>query len=64
MAAPTDQPLFDLCGPLLSSRVATTGSPQRLFHEAEQKLGPVDILLNNATGRLADTITANVIHLR
>lgn len=34
----------------------TDGSaPPRLFDEAEAQLGPVDILVNNATGWLADT---------
>jgi 3-oxoacyl-[acyl-carrier protein] reductase len=30
-------------------------TPARLFESAEQQLGPVDILINNATGWLADT---------
>jgi 3-oxoacyl-[acyl-carrier protein] reductase len=30
----------------------------RLFDEAERRLGPVDILINNATGWVADTFTA------
>jgi 3-oxoacyl-[acyl-carrier protein] reductase len=33
-------------------------APQRLFDVAEDKLGPVDILVNNATGWLADTFAA------
>jgi 3-oxoacyl-[acyl-carrier protein] reductase len=32
-------------------------TPARLFDIAEQRLGPVDILVNNATGWLADTFT-------
>ncbi len=33
-------------------------APARLFDDAEEQLGPVDILVNNATGWLADTFTA------
>jgi 3-oxoacyl-[acyl-carrier protein] reductase len=33
-------------------------TPARLFDTAEQQLGPVDILVNNATGWLADTFAA------
>ena len=33
-------------------------APARLFDAAEERLGPVDILVNNATGWLADTFTA------
>src|SRR5215831_4279981 len=33
------------------------GSPVVLFDLAERQLGPVDILVNNATGWLADTFT-------
>jgi 3-oxoacyl-[acyl-carrier protein] reductase len=32
-------------------------SPARLFDAAEERLGPVDILINNATGWVADTFT-------
>ncbi len=32
-------------------------TPSLLFDAAEQRLGPVDILINNATGWLADTFT-------
>jgi 3-oxoacyl-[acyl-carrier protein] reductase len=35
-----------------------TGAPARLFDLAEVKLGPVDILINNATGWAADTFAA------
>jgi 3-oxoacyl-[acyl-carrier protein] reductase len=31
--------------------------PARLFEAAEERLGPVDILINNATGWVADTFT-------
>lgn len=34
-------------------------APARLFDAAEERLGPVDILVNNATGWLADTFTTN-----
>jgi 3-oxoacyl-[acyl-carrier protein] reductase len=33
-------------------------APARLFDAAQERLGPVDILVNNATGWLADTFTA------
>ncbi len=33
-------------------------SPARLFDAAEERLGPVDILVNNATGWVADTFAA------
>jgi 3-oxoacyl-[acyl-carrier protein] reductase len=33
-------------------------APALLFDTAEQRLGPVDILVNNATGWLADTFAA------
>jgi 3-oxoacyl-[acyl-carrier protein] reductase len=33
-------------------------APARLFNAAEERLGPVDILVNNATGWVADTFTA------
>jgi 3-oxoacyl-[acyl-carrier protein] reductase len=39
----------DLSGP---------GTPARLFDTAEAQFGPVDILVNNATGWLADTFAA------
>ncbi len=35
--------------------LSDVASPARLFDEAESQLGPVDILVNNATGWLADT---------
>jgi 3-oxoacyl-[acyl-carrier protein] reductase len=33
--------------------------PVQLFDQAERELGPVDILVNNATGWLADTFKAS-----
>ena len=38
--------------------LADPDTPRRLFDSAETKLGPVDILVNNASGWLADTFTA------
>jgi len=35
--------------------LADPATPARLFDAAEERLGPVDILVNNATGWLADT---------
>jgi 3-oxoacyl-[acyl-carrier protein] reductase len=35
--------------------------PARLFDTAEERLGPVDILVNNATGWLADTFAARLV---
>ena len=35
------------------------GPPARLFDAAAERLGPVDILVNNATGWLADTFAAS-----
>ena len=37
--------------------LADPATPARLFELAEAELGPVDILINNATGWLADTFT-------
>ena len=39
----------------LEADLADAATPARLFDEAETRLGPVDILVNNATGWLADT---------
>jgi 3-oxoacyl-[acyl-carrier protein] reductase len=36
-------------------------APARLFDTAEERLGPVDILVNNATGWLADTFAARLV---
>jgi 3-oxoacyl-[acyl-carrier protein] reductase len=38
--------------------VSDPAVPSLLFDTAEEQLGPVDILVNNATGWLADTFTA------
>jgi 3-oxoacyl-[acyl-carrier protein] reductase len=37
--------------------LADPGMPMLLFDTAEERLGPVDILVSNATGWLADTFT-------
>lgn len=37
--------------------LSETGAPARLFDAAERELGPVDILVNNATGWVQDTFT-------
>jgi 3-oxoacyl-[acyl-carrier protein] reductase len=37
--------------------LADPGAPRMLFDVAEERLGPVDILVNNATGWLADTFS-------
>jgi 3-oxoacyl-[acyl-carrier protein] reductase len=42
----------------LEADLADPAAPARLFDAAEERLGPVDILVNNATGWLADTFTA------
>jgi 3-oxoacyl-[acyl-carrier protein] reductase len=39
-----------------------TGAPARLFDLAETELGPVDILVNNATGWVSDTFTSGGEH--
>ena len=39
----------------LEADLADTATPGRLFDVAESELGPVDILINNASGWLADT---------
>ncbi len=41
----------------LEADLAGASAPARLFDGAEAELGPVDILVNNATGWLADTFT-------
>jgi 3-oxoacyl-[acyl-carrier protein] reductase len=38
--------------------LSDAAAPARLFDAAEDQLGPVDILVNNATGWLADTFAA------
>src|SRR5262249_38873197 len=42
----------------LEADLADPNTPARLFDLAETKLGPVDILINNASGWLADTFTS------
>jgi 3-oxoacyl-[acyl-carrier protein] reductase len=42
----------------LEADLADATTPTRLFDHAEATLGPVDILVNNASGWLADTFTA------
>ncbi|MBV9205398.1 MAG: SDR family oxidoreductase [Actinobacteria bacterium] len=39
----------------MEADLADPATPARLFDAAEERLGPVDILVNNATGWLADT---------
>lgn len=41
----------------IEADLADDGTPARLFDTAEAAYGPVDILINNATGWLADTFT-------
>jgi len=41
----------------VESDLADPDAPAMLFDKAEERLGPVDILVNNATGWLADTFT-------
>jgi 3-oxoacyl-[acyl-carrier protein] reductase len=47
----------------LEADLADAETPARLFDFAERELGPVDILVNNATGWLADTFTGGERHL-
>jgi 3-oxoacyl-[acyl-carrier protein] reductase len=42
----------------MEADLSDPGAPVRLFDFAEAKLGPVDILVNNATGWLSDTFTS------
>jgi 3-oxoacyl-[acyl-carrier protein] reductase len=42
----------------VEANLADPAAAGRLFDAAEEQLGPVDILVNNATGWLADTFTA------
>ena len=42
----------------LEADLADPTAPRRLFDAAEAELGPVDILVNNASGWLADTFSA------
>jgi 3-oxoacyl-[acyl-carrier protein] reductase len=41
----------------LEADLGDPATPGRLFDRAEAELGPIDILINNATGWLADTFT-------
>jgi 3-oxoacyl-[acyl-carrier protein] reductase len=47
----------------LEADLSDAGTPPRLFDLAEAELGPVDILVNNATGWLADTFVAGGHHV-
>ena len=42
----------------MEADLSDPAAPALLFDAAEERLGPVDILVNNATGWLADTFTA------
>ncbi len=44
-------------GGALEEDLAADGAPARIFDEAERRFGPVSILVNNASGWLADTFT-------
>ena len=46
----------------LEADLSDVAAPARLFDFAETELGPVDILVNNATGWLADTFTGGERH--
>ena len=46
----------------LEADLSDAATPARLFDFAETELGPVDILVNNATGWLADTFTSGDRH--
>ena len=41
----------------IEADLSDPATPAGLFHTAEEHLGPVDILVNNATGWIADTFT-------
>jgi 3-oxoacyl-[acyl-carrier protein] reductase len=43
----------------LEADLADDGTPARLFNAAEEAFGAVDILINNATGWVADTFSAD-----
>ncbi|MGI6368226.1 MAG: SDR family NAD(P)-dependent oxidoreductase [Anaerolineae bacterium] len=47
----------------IEADLADTTTPAGLFDAAEAAFGPVDILVNNATGWLADTFTPNGRHV-
>ena len=46
----------------LEADLSDATAPERLFDFAETELGPVDILVNNATGWLADSFTGGERH--
>jgi 3-oxoacyl-[acyl-carrier protein] reductase len=46
-------------GRAVEADLSDPGAPARLFDVAEHELGPVDILVNNASGWLADTFKAD-----
>jgi len=46
----------------LEADLGDAGTPVRLFDFAESRLGPVDILVNNATGWVADTFADRETH--
>jgi 3-oxoacyl-[acyl-carrier protein] reductase len=46
----------------LEADLSDAATPPRLFDFAEMELGPVDILVNNATGWLADTFAGRARH--
>ena len=45
----------------IEADLIVTGSPAKLFDLAEEQFGPVDILINNASGWIADTFKASTI---
>ena len=47
------------CARAVEADLADPQTPKRLFDIAEVELGPVDILVNNASGWLADTFTSD-----
>jgi 3-oxoacyl-[acyl-carrier protein] reductase len=47
----------------LEADLSDEGTPKRLFDFATSQLGPVDILVNNATGWVADTFTDRDRHV-
>jgi 3-oxoacyl-[acyl-carrier protein] reductase len=46
----------------MEANLKDAGAPARLFDFAEAELGPVDILVNNATGWTSDTFAAGGLH--
>ncbi|HEY6866281.1 MAG TPA: SDR family oxidoreductase [Candidatus Eisenbacteria bacterium] len=46
----------------LEADLRDAAAPARLFDLAEHELGPVDILINNASGWVADTFTERIQH--